>query len=81
MSEPGTGTVEELLIKVEALPANTTTFMLFVPQALTLRGQPVPQDVAMAIVVDRLLGKGLFPNGYDQRSTGRRYRYGSTPPK
>ena len=81
MNESATGTVEELLAQVDGLPAGTTTFEMFVPQNLSLHGQPVSQDIAMAIVVDRLLAKDLYPNGYNQRSTGRRYRYGPSLPR
>ncbi len=79
MSEPRTGTLEDLLSKVEALPEDINSFELFVPEDLTRQGQPVALDVAMALLVDRLLGKGLFPDGFDQRATGRRYKYSSDP--
>jgi hypothetical protein len=75
MTEPTTGSVEELLAKVEALPEGTKSFELFVPQDLTMQGRPVAQNMAMALVLDRLLGRGLFPDGFEQRPTGRRYKY------
>jgi hypothetical protein len=31
--------------------------------------------MAMAVVVDKLIAKRLFPDGFDQRDTGRHYRY------
>jgi hypothetical protein len=74
VSEPASGAVEALLAQVEAIPAGTKSFELFVPQSLTLEGRPIDQNPAMA-VVDRLLGKGLFPDGFEQRPTGRRYKY------
>jgi hypothetical protein len=37
--------------------------------------------MAMAVVLDKLLGKQLYPDGFDQRPTGRRYKYKSDPPK
>jgi hypothetical protein len=81
VSEPSSGTIEALLAQVEALPEGTTTFELFVPQDLTWQGRPVVQNMAMAIVLDKLLGKQLYPDGFDQRPTGRRYKYKSDPPK
>ena len=81
MSEPSTGTIEALLAQVEMLPESTKTFELFVPQDLTWQGRPVAQNMAMAIVLDKLLGKKLYPDGFEQRPTGRRYKYKSDPPK
>jgi hypothetical protein len=81
VSEPAIGALEDLLSKVEALPQSIESFELFVPQDLTWRGQPVALNPAMAIVVDGLLGKGLFPDGFEQRATGRHYKYKSDPPR
>jgi hypothetical protein len=75
VTEPATGSVKGLLAKVEALPDGTKSFELFVPQDLTMQGRPVAQNMAMALVLDRLLGRGLFPDGFEQRPTGRRYKY------
>ena len=46
-----------------------------------MKGQPVAQDLAMAVVLDRLLGKNLFPDGFEQKGNGRLYRYKAEPPK
>ena len=81
MTEPLSGTIEGLLAQIEALPEGTTTFELFVPQDLTWQGRPVAQNLAIAIVLDKLLGKQLYPDGFDQRPTGRRYKYKSDLPK
>src|SRR5262249_50740410 len=81
VNEPSSGTIEALLAQVEALPEGTKTFELFVPQDLTWQGRPVTQNMAMAVVVDKLLGKQLYPDGFDQRPTGRRYKYKSDPPR
>jgi hypothetical protein len=80
VNEPSSATVESLVAQVESLPSGQSNFELFVPSDLTMRGRPVPLDLAMAVIVDRLLGKGLWPAGFEQRPTGRRYRYRSTPP-
>ena len=74
------GTVEELVARVDALPADAKALELWVPDRLSLKGKPVPQDLAMAIVVDRLLGRGLYPNGFVQGDGGRTYRYSPQPP-
>lgn len=36
---------------------------LWVPDALTIHGRPVPNDVGMAVVLDALLAKAFFPDG------------------
>jgi hypothetical protein len=81
VNEPSSGTIESLLAQVEALPVGTKSFELFVPQDLTWQGGPVTQNMAMAIVLDKLLGNQLYPDGFEQRPTGRRYRYNSELPK
>jgi hypothetical protein len=67
---PSTGTVEDLLSVVSRwssqIPLN-----LWVPDALTLKGDPVAVDVAMAIVVDAALAIGLFPKGSTEEDGGR----------
>jgi hypothetical protein len=81
VSEPASGTLEALLAQVADLPKSTMSFEMFVPQDLTWQGQPVTQNLAMTLVLDKLLGKQLYPDGFDQRPTGRRYKYKSDPPK
>lgn len=73
-TEPA-GTTESLLAQIDAIPAGTHSFELFVPQSLTWEGRPIDKKLAMAMVLDKLLGKGLFPDGFDQQPTGRRYKY------
>jgi len=51
------------------------SFELEIPSDLTLRGNPVPNDVAMAIIVDAILAKGYWPDGYTESATGRVYKY------
>src|SRR5262249_46937049 len=55
VSEPSSHTIEALLAQIEALPEGIKAFELFVPQELTWKGNPVAQNVAMAIVLDKLL--------------------------
>lgn len=78
--QPSAGTVESLLALVDSIPASTSTgaptdFTLWVPESLTMRGSAVRQDVAMAIVLDKLLGLGFLPDGFEQGDGGRFYRY------
>jgi hypothetical protein len=80
VNEPSSGTLEDLLAQVEALPAGSKSFELYVPQDLTWKGRPVTQNLAMTLVVDKLLGKSLYPKGFDRKPHGRRYKYTSDPP-
>jgi hypothetical protein len=70
-------TVEELLELVAAWKPHRIGELheLSIPDVLTLRGKPVAPDIAMAIVLDALLAKGLFPAGFVSERGGRTYRY------
>lgn len=77
---PFRGTIEDLLRRIEALPdpgsaGSAPDLELWIPGRLTLRGQPVPQDVAMVILLDALLSKSLVPSGFTESPDGRLYRY------
>lgn len=77
---PSTGTVESLLELVAALPDSSTDgaptdFTLWVPETLTMNGDAVPQDAAIAVVLDKLLGLDFFPDGFEQGDGGRLYKY------
>ncbi|HET7232162.1 MAG TPA: hypothetical protein VFJ16_19300 [Longimicrobium sp.] len=73
--EPAAASVEALVRRVAAIPAGTTEFELFVPGELTWQGWSVHHDRAMTMVLHALLAKGLFPDGFEERPTGRIYRY------
>jgi hypothetical protein len=77
VSRPASGTVESVLAQVEALPADGEPIRLelWIPDALTLRGQSVPNDVGIAVVVDALLAKSFFPDGVQVGTGGRLCRY------
>jgi hypothetical protein len=68
-------TVEQLLAQIAAIPPSTQAFDLLVPEALTLQGNPIPSNLAMTILLDALLAKGLFPDGFEPRDGARLYRY------
>ena len=77
---PPKGTVEELLRRIDALarPGDAgppSGFELWVPQRLTLRGQGIPFDVALMVVLDALLEKDFVPAGYREEDGGRLYQY------
>lgn len=69
--------VEELLDQVAALAPSKPgeSYSLSVADMLTFRENTLPKDVAMTIVVDALLAKGLFPAGFSEIPGGRQYHY------
>jgi hypothetical protein len=76
MNRPLESTVEAILSQLDGIPIGPS-FELWIPQRLTLRGQPVRADVAMAIIGDRILGMGYMPDGFAQADDGRVYKYTS----
>ena len=60
---------------VNSIPDDADSCELSISDNLTLDGQPVPQDVAMAIIMDGLLANGFFPDGFKVVPGGKRYKY------
>jgi hypothetical protein len=76
MSRSSQGTVEGLIAELGRItPAGTQRFELWVPQELTLRGERARLDVAMSIVLDKILGMGYTVDGFTAAEGGRVYRY------
>ena len=75
MSRASQGTVEGLLSAIGETSSARRTFDLWVPQQLTLRGQPAPPDIAMAVVLDKILSMGYEPDGFIEAEGGRTYRF------
>jgi len=72
------GRVEDLLADVNSVDgaaAIGTRYELWVPDTLTLRDQPAPLDLAMTVVLNALLAKGYYPDGFEADIGGRVYRY------
>jgi hypothetical protein len=71
------GTVEELLNEIGKVPAHYVgqRWELWVPELLRLRGARVGDDIAMAILLDALLAKGFYPDGFTEGEGGRTYYY------
>jgi hypothetical protein len=70
------GTVEDLLSEIDRVSAaKPDNFEILVPLRLSFKGKPVPKDVGMAILVDRILSHGYLPDGLSEISSGTVYRY------
>jgi len=66
--------IESVLRDIDALPEARGTVQLKVPDRLSLRGSSVPSDIALTIVVDRLLTRGYEPDGFEAIEGARVYR-------
>jgi hypothetical protein len=75
MEQQNFGRVEDLLKQIGGIRNDQTTFELWVPERLSLNDQPVLLDIAMAIALDALLKKDMFPNGFTRGDGGRYYKY------
>jgi len=70
------GTVEALLAAVESLSLDARTAEVWVPEALTLGGNEISQELAMTMLLDKLVARELLPDGFSVAGGGRLYRYG-----
>ena len=76
MNPPLQSTVETVLSQLDSIPtAEGQGFELWIPEHLMLLGQAAPADVAMALILDKILGKGHEPDCFAQADGGRVYRY------
>jgi hypothetical protein len=60
-------------VKKTSLPESG--FVLAISDAVTFAGQPDTMGAGMALVLDAVLAKGFFPDGFDQKDGYRVYRY------
>lgn len=67
--------VEELIEKAQSRSDRSAPFDLWVPEALSLRGEPVSDAIAMVVLGDAILGEGFEPAGFSQGDGGRTYHY------
>ena len=69
--------VEQAKLLIEQYHGKAADFTLPIPQNrnLTLRGEIVSRDIAMAIITDQILAKGWLPNGFEQKGQVRYYKY------
>ena len=67
--------VEALLAQIDLVDprSGAPPLTLWVPESLTFDGHPLAQDVAMAVVLDAVLAKGFWPDGFVAEGAGRTY--------
>lgn len=73
--------LEDLLSTVAAFKPTRSgeVLELEVHESLSFRGAAIQLPVAMAVLVDALLAKQMFPAGYAEAPGCRRYRYEYQP--
>lgn len=70
--------VEQLCDELRAAATGSGNVDLWVPDRLTLNGEPVPDQpsgIAMTIIVNTALSVGLWPDGFTEGAGGRTYHY------
>jgi hypothetical protein len=66
--------IESVLREIDSLPEALGAVTVEVPDQLSLRGNSVPQDIALSIVVDRLLTRGYEPDSIEASDGVRIFR-------
>ena len=76
MGHPSQGSVESAISELGSVaPPDCQNFELWVPQELTLRGKAVRHDLAMAVILNKILGLGYAVDGFREAEGGRFYKY------
>jgi len=68
-------TAESVLEFLKAATHEESSFTLAIATEFTFHGKPDHMGVAMAAVLDAVLGRGFEPDGFEQRDGFRLYRY------
>ena len=66
---------EEGIKYLESHPPSGDSFQLAISESFTFAGKSDTMGAGMAVVLDRILGFGYEPDGFDQKSGFRLYRY------
>ena len=69
--------VEQAVQLIKDYKSEPDGFLLPIPlnRQLTLRGEKVLSDVAMAVITDQVLDKGWMPAGFEEKEGVRYYKY------
>ena len=70
------GSVEDVLASIDATAPTSNQLTIRIHPRITLRGETLPFDFAMALILDRLLSFSMFPRGFvDEPDGWRAYSY------
>ena len=68
-------TAEGGLKHLQMHPPSGDSFQLLISDSFTFAGRPDLDGAGMAIILDRILGLGYWPDGFEQQSGFKVYRY------
>lgn len=68
-------TAEEVLAYLETNQPTGGLFQLAISDSLTFSGQPDTMGAGMAVMLDKILGLGYEPDGFDQKDGYKLYNY------
>lgn len=66
---------EEGLAYLETYQPTRDFFQLAISDSFTFAGQPDTMGAGMAVMLDKILGLGFEPNGFDQKDGYKLYKY------
>ena len=66
---------EEVLVYLEINRPTGGLFQLAISDSLTFSGQPDTMGAGMAVMLDKILGLGYEPDGFDQKDGYKLYNY------
>lgn len=75
MSETIIKTTEEGVKYLDVHSPSSASFQLAISDSLTFAGYPDATGAGMAVILDKLLGLGYMPDGFEQKSGFRLFRY------
>lgn len=75
MSQNIIKSAEEGIVHLESHPPSGAAFQLAVSDSFTFAGKPDTMGAGAAVLLDRILGLGYMPDGFEQKSGFRLYGY------
>jgi len=72
---PSQSSVEAIVSQLATLAAKGQSFEFLIPEHLTLGGHAIPEDMAKAVIVARVLSMGYEPEGFTHAEGGRIFRF------
>ena len=75
MSENIIQTTEEGIKYLDGHPPSAASFQLAISDTFTFAGYPDAMGAGKAVILDKIPGLGYSPDGFEQKSGFRLYRY------
>ena len=75
MAEAIIRTAEEGLKHLQVNPPSGESFQLLISEGFTFAGEPDVTGAGGAVILDRILGLGYWPDGFEQQNGFKIYRY------